>query len=109
MILKSELTGSRLKKALGFHRGSYQWHNRNKSGGNFGINLYPTVNGGWQRESYMLSGAYNSDGIVTALSFCEGFSAGVRLSCNQNTTFAGLIYQIDERIKTLSQFRKAIE
>ena len=38
-MLKSELTGRKLKRDLGLKRAMYRYQNKNNTGGNFGINL----------------------------------------------------------------------
>ena len=72
MILKAELTGNRLKKDLELQRALYRWHNKNKSGGNFGINL---ITGG--QQNYEITGHYNTNGEITSLRFGRIYSAGV--------------------------------
>lgn len=75
MIKKNELTGSAVKKGLKANRSMYRWHNKNKSGGNFGINIYfaEEFNRDTDKE---LTGYYNSDGVVYSLSFGNLYSAG---------------------------------
>lgn len=75
MITKSELTSNRLKKGLGAYRVAYRWHNKNKSGGNFGINIYygKEFLRGRDKE---LTGEYNTSGIITGLRYGDLYSAG---------------------------------
>ena len=84
MLTKKELTGARLKRSLGLKRASQQWHNKNKRGGNFGINLWiePRQYG----NNYELTGTYNTDGVLTSLRFGSTGQAGSKL------TIAGLTY-----------------
>ncbi len=77
MILKSELTGRNLKQA-GFYSAAYRWHNKNKSGGNFGINLLTSQN--WQDRHFELTGTYNTKGEITSLRLGELYQAGSPLT-----------------------------
>lgn len=64
MINIKDLTGRYLKKTLGAKSASFRYHNRNKSGGNFGIDVRG-VNG----LDYELNGDYNVEGNVKWVGF----------------------------------------
>ena len=53
-----------IKKKLNADSVSYRWHNKNKIGGSFGINIIG-VNG----RDYQISGHYNNKGVVRELRF----------------------------------------
>lgn len=57
-----ELNGKSIKKALACKSASYRWHNKNKSGGNFGINLL-----GVNSKDLEITGQYDLTGQVYGL------------------------------------------
>lgn len=59
-----ELSGPKLKKALGLNKATKSYHNKNKSGGNFGINLREVPEG----KMFVLNGAHDLNGDVYNLS-----------------------------------------
>ena len=65
---KSELKTNDLKKLINAKRIAQRWHNKNKSGGNFGLNIYfgDEFVRGRDKE---ITGNYNSDGEITSLHF----------------------------------------
>ena len=78
MITKKELTGNILKKNLDAKRVMYRWHNKNKSGGNFGINIYYAEE--FNRETDKeLTGYYSTDGNVYRLRFGSLYSCGINI------------------------------
>jgi len=74
MINIKELRGTSLKRDLGLERVIKRWHNKNKSGGNFGINLMTK-----QRPHYEITGYHDTQGNVTSLSFGELYQAGTTI------------------------------
>ena len=62
-INMKDLTGPKLKKALGLNTAIKSYHNKNKSGGNFGINLRETPEG----KLFVLSGSHDLNGDVYGL------------------------------------------
>lgn len=70
----SELKGNTIKKELGAKRCMFRWHNKNNSGGNFGINIIG-ING----KNYELSGFYDHHGNVCNLRFGYIYEAGSML------------------------------
>ncbi|MCK5013678.1 MAG: hypothetical protein KAS66_07650 [Candidatus Omnitrophica bacterium] len=63
-INMKDLTGPKLKKGLGLNKATKSYHNKNKSGGNFGIILRETPEGKW----FILNGAHDLNGDVYNLS-----------------------------------------
>lgn len=75
MINIKEFNGNLVKKQLNAHRAGFRWHNKNKSGGNFGINIYFAEQ--FNRETDKeFTGYYNTDGVIYNLSFSALYSAG---------------------------------
>lgn len=74
MININEINNRQLKKILGLKQAKYRYHNKNKSGGNFGINFHhPSGN------SYELCGRYRNDGTLTDIRFGKLWSMGRQL------------------------------
>ena len=67
----SELKGTFIKLKLGAKACRFRWHNKNKSGGNFGINIL-----GLNGKDYEISGAYDNNGIICNLRFGYIYQAG---------------------------------
>lgn len=67
-MLKEELTGRKLKRDLGLKSASYRYHNKNNTGGNFGINLIASEEGD---KDYELTGHYDTAGVIRSLKFGE--------------------------------------
>ncbi len=101
MILKSELTGAKLKRDLGLKSAKYRWHNKNKSGGNFGINL---IAGDDDKDSE-IDGMYNTKGEVVTLSVGAIYQPGARLSDVPSLTYEKLI----EKVKEILAAQKACD
>ena len=96
MITKKELTGARLKRDLNLHKAHYFRHNRNKTGGNFRINLFYSDRT-WG-ERYQLTGSYNNSGRIYKLKFGRWLQTGLRLRCLSDLTYHSLIIVIKRRI-----------
>ena len=75
MINIKELKGQEIKKQLNAFSCAFRWHNKNKSGGNFGINIYFTkeFNRDTDKE---ITGYYNKEGNIYSLNFSPLYSAG---------------------------------
>lgn len=69
-----DLKSAVLKKRLNARQVCYRWHNKNKTGGNFGINLC-----GVQGKDYEISGYYDTEGNIKALHFGFIFTAGLAI------------------------------
>ena len=92
MLNIKELTGPRLKKALGLRRAVRRYHNKNKSGGNFGINLYTHTQG-----DYEITGDYDPLENIRLLSIGQLYQPGMLVCSNSNYkdyTFEYLISQL---------------
>lgn len=88
MILKSELTGLRLRKSLHLMSASYRYHNKNQTGGNFAINL---INKRYDMDNYELSGYYNTEGKIVHLRFGGMYRLGTKYVTVAGMTYADLI------------------
>ena len=88
MINIREIKRATFKKELGAKISSFRWHNKNKNGGNFGIEIR-----GIGKKDYELSGYYDKDGIVSSLRFGYIYQAGYVVS-NLVTTFPELLESI---------------
>lgn len=69
-----QLKGTKLKKDLGLYRVIKRWHNKNNSGGNFGINLIKSPE--WQDKHFELTGYHDLSGYIYSLKFSELYQAG---------------------------------
>ena len=109
MILKSELTGRRLKRDLYLDRANQQWHNKNNSGGNFGFNLWNEPRG--FGKNWELSGVYNIKGEVMSLGFGRMSQAGTEITGVKDMTYLDLITKIYDnmaRIRTFESLRREV-
>ena len=80
MINIDELTGSKLKKALKLTKARKRYHNKNKTGGNFGMDLQK--DGKW----YELNGAYDTHGNIYRLAVGEIYDVKARILNPQNAS-----------------------
>lgn len=96
-----ELSGARIKKSLGAFKVAKRWHNKNKSGGNFGINIYPRSTS-LNDQAYEITGYHNTKGYVTRLRFSELYQAvGPSLITKENweaATYEDILLAIKELI-----------
>lgn len=88
-----ELNGNAIKKALKAKSVCFRWHNRNNSGGNFGINIR-----GLPKGEFEITGNYDTQGIVYGL--CFGTIFWSRLKMHENT-FESLMNSINEIISKM--------
>lgn len=65
------LKGPNLKRDLGVRRVIKRWHNKNNSGGNFGINILMNVGD----KDYELTGYHNVSGEVYSLTLAPLYRA----------------------------------
>lgn len=70
-----EIKSSVIKKRLYAKQVCYRWHNKNKTGGNFGINIC-----GVNDKDYEISGYYDIEGTVRGLRFGFIYTAGIPMS-----------------------------
>jgi hypothetical protein len=70
------LNGKNLKHALGMCKVRQQYHNKNKGGGNFGINMFPAYK---ERPIFCLDGDYNLKGEVYKLRFSKLYCVGMNI------------------------------
>lgn len=95
---KKELNTNELKKLIGAHRIAQRWHNKNKHGGNFGINIYfgPEFQRGIDKE---ITGYYDKEGHITSLSFGDLYSAGATIPKENHSDLNELAKWINSRRK----------
>lgn len=80
MINIKDIKPNTFKASFPIERATFQWHNKNKQGGNFGYNLiYPQLNEYGHKITFMLSGYYNKDGNIWSMRLSKGFNAGFKL------------------------------
>ena len=79
MININELKGFNLKKDINLKRVIKRWHNKNKSGGNFGINL---MTGG--PKDYELTGYHTINGDIYSLGLGELYQVNTRIIDRDN-------------------------
>lgn len=87
-----ELNSLEIKRRLGAKSVRYQYHNRNRSGGSFAINIRG-VNG----KDFELSGRYNIEGVLRSMHFGD---IGTRLNPMYIDTIDGMYQFIENFIKT---------
>lgn len=77
-IKKTDLKSNILKKLLKAARVAQRYHNKNKSGGNFGINIYfgSTFNRETDRE---ITGNYNTEGFIYGLRYGPLYQCGQKI------------------------------
>ncbi len=99
-----ELNGARIKKdLLGVEVVNKDWHNKNKSGGNFGFTICVRKAPHLLEPSnyYQLRGQYRKDGTIYALNFgiAYDFTMGNVVSNIENLTYQELIAIMRDFIK----------
>ena len=70
-----DLKSSEIKKRLGAKSVAFRWHNKNKSGGNFGINII-----GVKDRNYEISGHYDVSGLLSGLRFGRIYQCGAPMN-----------------------------
>ena len=95
-----ELNGRSIKKSLNANRVHFQWHNRNNSGGNFGINIR-----GLKGADFEISGDYDRQGTIHTLHFGYLCSLGIRMF---EDTFEKLMNSINEIVVKIDEKKTAI-
>lgn len=99
MINIIELKGNRIKKAIGAESVNKRYHNKNKSGGNFGFTIVK------DKTWYDLSGYYNTEGHVHGLRFGQFSNAGAELPIKP-TTFDELTQSINKVMQAMSDYEE---
>lgn len=93
-----DLSGIKLKKALGIYKAVKRYHNKNASGGNFAIELRFSSQLG---DGIELSGMHDTDGIVRVLDIGPLYSPGAPIITKENyktMTFEKVIEVIKKAI-----------
>jgi hypothetical protein len=96
MLKIEELKGNVLKKALNAKNAMMRYHNKNKSGGNFAMNLL-----GIDGRDYELSGAYCMTGEITELRFGNIYYRGLHYDFLHEVTLESVLKFINECTQTL--------
>ena len=78
MINIKEFNGRLVKEKLKAHNSSFRWHNKNKGGGNFGINIYFAKE--FNRETDKeFTGYYDKKGDIYLLRFSPLYECGIEI------------------------------
>lgn len=72
-----DLKSLEIRKRLNAKHVHFRWHNKNSTGGNFGINILG-VNG----KDYEISGRYNEEGTLRSMRFGDIYECGKRFDVN---------------------------
>lgn len=88
-----ELKSAEIKKKLGAESVRFRWHNKNKSGGNFGLSII-----GVKGRDYEISGYYNITGKLYDLRFGFIYQAGISMSVSSVEEMFEFIKESLERI-----------
>jgi len=94
-MLIQELKTSTIKRELKANKCKFRYHNKNKCGGNFGINI---IFGEWLQEDYKnyeISGMYNVQGVLTHLSIGRAYQIGFKVEVEN---ISDLIKELKEMI-----------
>ena len=81
-----ELNGRSMKKHFNCKTSAFRWHNKNTSGGNFGLEIREL-----EGKNYEINGYYDANGNIRKLRFGYVYHTYKILSA---TTFEGLINEI---------------
>lgn len=84
-----EMKGTSLKKFMKAERSSFRWHNKNKSGGNFGIEIR-----GIEGKNYEISAEYAWDGNFSNIRFGYIYQAGMRIALGKSETLEELCIRL---------------
>jgi hypothetical protein len=101
-----ELKLKEIKKALGFKSASMRYHNKNKSGGNFGTNLTKGTWGQPDWKNFEISGNYRLDGTLYDVSFGNAFQCGSNIREIDNIDLNKLIELIKRYMELEDELRK---
>lgn len=91
-----DIKGTILKKLMNAERSSFRWHNKNKSGGNFGIEIL-----GIDGKDYEISADYNTLGNFFHLRFGPIYHAGMRLNLGRIETVEELCVRLKKIIEIM--------
>ncbi len=97
----TELNGKAIKKALGAKSCCYRWHNKNLTGGNFGINVLAVNGNDWQ-----ICGEYDNFGNVRNLRFGRIFSVCLRMPETEFNAFMNSINEITSKVKVMEDEKR---
>ena len=95
MIIQ-DLKTSQIKKGLKANRCKFRYHNKNKSGGNFGINIIFSEFGKEDYKNFEISGNYDKGGLLYGLSVGLAYQIGFKVDV---ANMEELILKLKEMIK----------
>jgi hypothetical protein len=90
-----DIKPTEIRHQMGAESVGYQWHNKNKSGGNFGYNI--NYEGG--DKYYMIKGRYDTTGKIRSASISRGFTAGKSVPQDKLTDLTRLLNYLKEQIQ----------
>jgi hypothetical protein len=96
-----DMKGTTLKKLMNAERSSFRWHNKNKRGGNFGIEIR-----GIEGKNFEISADYNILGNFFHLRFGPIYHAGMRLNLGQIETIEELCVRLKKIIEIMKNMDK---
>lgn len=84
-----EIKGTSLKRLMNAEKSSFRWHNKNKNGGNFGIEIR-----GIEGNDYQICADYGSDGNFSLIRFGYVHQAGMRIALGRIETLEELCIRL---------------
>jgi len=103
-MLFKDINNNALKKVFGFSYARVRYHNKNKSGGNFGTNYVIGEYGkpgyeNYEIENYEIHGAYDTHGVLYQLGMGKAYQVGYRIDPNSITSFDDLVMKFKNVIE----------
>lgn len=102
MINIKEIKGTRFKKELNLNRCRFGYHNKNNSGGNFGLDFYKEEEFN-EKIDFSLSGAYDKIGNIRRLSL-----SSIRIGMFQFKINLDECSNFDKLVEDLKDFYKGL-
>lgn len=84
-----EVKGTSLKKLMKAKSSSFRWHNKNKNGGNFGIEIR-----GIEDKNYQICANYAFDGNFSNIRFGYVYQAGMIINLGRFETLEELCIRL---------------
>lgn len=96
-----DIKGTTFKKLMKAEKSSFRWHNKNKSGGNFGIEIR-----GIERKNYQITGDYNTLGNFYELRFGPIYQAGMKMNLGMVETIEELCVRLNKILEITKNMDK---
>ena len=96
-----EIKGTSLKKFMKAEKSSFRWHNKNKSGGNFGIEIR-----GIEGKNYQITAYYAYDGNFSNIKFGYIYQAGMKINLGRMEILEELCIRLMKIIELQKQMDK---